>query len=213
VPIFLIRHGETEANASRIMQTPEVPLSERGLAQAERLAARLADAGVTRILASDLSRAERTARALAGATGAPVELDPLLQERSFGDWRGRPYAEIGRDPFAADALPPGGESWGDFHARVDRAWERVLALAASEAVLAVVTHGLVKHSVAARRVDLPPGVPRPGRDGPPLRFGNTALTRIVGPGPWRVELLGCVAHLPQEAAAGAAVPPPGGAPA
>lgn len=211
--ILLIRHGETGANASRIMQTPEVPLSERGLAQAERLAERLAEAGVTRILASDLPRAERTARALADASSAPVELEPLLQERSFGDWRGRPYAEIGRDPFAADALPPGGESWSDFHARVDRAWQRVVALAATEAVLAVVTHGLVKHSVVARRVELPRGVSRPGRDGPPLRFGNTALTRIAGPEPWRVELLGCVAHLARETGAGAAVSPSGGAPA
>ena len=30
--IFLIRHGETAANAARIVQTPDTPLSERGIA-------------------------------------------------------------------------------------------------------------------------------------------------------------------------------------
>jgi hypothetical protein len=28
-----------------------------------------------------------------------------------------------------------------------------------------------------------------------LRFGNTALTILHGPSPWRVELLACTAHL------------------
>ena len=31
--IFLIRHGETAGNANRVVQVPETPLSERGLAQ------------------------------------------------------------------------------------------------------------------------------------------------------------------------------------
>ena len=39
--ILLIRHGETELNAKRVLQPPETPLSERGVAQAERLARRL----------------------------------------------------------------------------------------------------------------------------------------------------------------------------
>src|SRR5262245_21507210 len=34
--IFLIRHGETLGNASRVVQHPDDPLSPRGLAQAER---------------------------------------------------------------------------------------------------------------------------------------------------------------------------------
>jgi broad specificity phosphatase PhoE len=46
MPILLIRHGETDSNAARIVQTPDVPLSARGVAQAERLARRLAGAGV-----------------------------------------------------------------------------------------------------------------------------------------------------------------------
>ena len=194
--IFLIRHGETAGNARRVMQHPHTPLSADGIAQADRLARRLADAGIAHILASDMARAERTARAVHDATGAPLELEPLLHERNFGDLRGRPYAEFDFDPFAPEFVPPAGESWAVFHERVDRAWARVTELALSvDGHLAVVTHGLVCHSVATRWVELPEGAASTGRDGPPLRFGNTAVTTVVGPDPWRVERLACTAHL------------------
>ncbi|GAG07470.1 unnamed protein product, partial [marine sediment metagenome] len=83
--IYVIRHGETPSNAARIIQTPETPLSALGEEQAERLAARLATCGITRIVSSDLPRAAMTAQQLASTTRAPVDHDPLLQERNFGD--------------------------------------------------------------------------------------------------------------------------------
>jgi probable phosphoglycerate mutase len=190
VSIFLIRHGETVGNASRIVQRPESPLSPRGVAQAERLARRLAAAGVRHIVASDLARAVTTAQHLQRATGAPLTFDPLLQERNFGDIRGTAYADLGFDMFEPDYAPPSGESWAVFHARVDRAWARVQELAAAiTGHLAVVTHGLVCRSLAARHVVLPPGVVAPER------WENTSLTILDGPAPWRVCLLNCVIHL------------------
>src|SRR5262249_32633944 len=90
--IYLLRHGETGANAARVVQRAHVPLSARGRAQALRLAERLAKVGIARIRSSDLVRAVETAETLAAATGAPVELDPELAERSYGDVRGWPYA-------------------------------------------------------------------------------------------------------------------------
>jgi len=36
--IYLVRHAETDANATRVVQVPGVPLSARGRAQAARLA-------------------------------------------------------------------------------------------------------------------------------------------------------------------------------
>ncbi len=56
--IYLIRHGETAGNATGVVQMPETPLSERGLAQASLLGERLSDAGIGQILASDYARAE-----------------------------------------------------------------------------------------------------------------------------------------------------------
>ena len=39
--ILIVRHGETDGNAARILQRPDVPLNERGMRQAEQLARRL----------------------------------------------------------------------------------------------------------------------------------------------------------------------------
>ena len=189
--LFLIRHGETEGNALRIVQHPHVPLSPRGLVQAERLARRLAAVGIVRIVASDYARAVTTAEHLQRATGAPLVIEPLLRERNFGDLRGRPYAELGFDMFEPDYAPPNGETWPMFHERVDRAWAKVqeLAAATSDGSLAVVTHGLVCRSLAARHLILGDGVVAPER------WENASLTIVDWPAPWRVRLLNCVAHL------------------
>jgi broad specificity phosphatase PhoE len=188
--LFLIRHGETVGNASRTVQHPDNPLSPRGVAQAERLARRLATEGIAHILSSDFARARTTAEHLQRATGAPLSFEPLLQERNFGDLRGTPYADLGFDMFEPDYAPPNGESWPVFHARVDQAWARVQGLAAStRGRLAVVTHGLVCRSLAANHLILPNG------EEAPERWENTSLTIVDWPAPWRVRLLNCAAHL------------------
>ena len=92
--IYLIRHGETACNARRIVQQTDTPLNAHGALQADRLAARLADAGLTRIITSDYRRARQTAAALAQGGTVPLELTPLLRERDLGRLRGRPYAEV-----------------------------------------------------------------------------------------------------------------------
>ena len=188
--IFLIRHGETAGNAARIVQRPDIPLSERGLAQAERVARRLANAGLTNILSSDLRRAAMTADQLARATGLPIAFEPLLHERNFGDIRGTAYTDLGFDPFDPGYAPPNGETWDVFHARVDRAWARIQAeAAAARGSLAVVTHGLVCKSLAGRHLALPDG------EDVPERWENTSVTIIDAQAPWRVALLNCCAHL------------------
>jgi broad specificity phosphatase PhoE len=120
----------------------------------------------------------------------PLTFEPLLHERNFGDLRGTPYAALGFDMFEPDYAPPNGETWPVFHARVDRAWARVQALAdATGGHLAVVTHGLVCRSLAARHLALPDGV------SVPERWENASVTIVEGPAPWRVQRLNCIAHL------------------
>jgi probable phosphoglycerate mutase len=189
--IYLVRHGETAFNAAKILQLPATPLSERGLAQAECVAKRLAAAGVARILVSDMRRAEMTAAAIARTTGAELVCDPDLAERNFGALRGRPYAELGLDPFALEYEPPEGESWAAFHARVDRAWARVDAAArAAAGPIAVVTHGLVCRSIVSRLVRLGEGLSLDGRG-----WRNTSVTLLEGGDPWLVRLLDDCSHL------------------
>lgn len=187
--ILLVRHGETASNAARILQTPDIPLSERGVAQADRLAARLARLGVAAILTSDYARARMTAERVRAATAAPLEEWPELRERNFGALRGRAYADLGFDPFAPDYEPPEGESWRVFHERTARAWPRILARAqALDGNLAVITHGLVVRAFAEREVGL-------GGLEPPLGWPNTSLTIVASDPPPALELLNCVAHL------------------
>ncbi len=198
--IYLIRHGETALNATRVIQTGETPLSTNGLAQADRLGARLADVGITRILASDYARADMTAQAVSKTSGVAIETRPLLRERHLGDLRGRAYADLGFDPFAPDYEPPGGESWEVFHARVDDAWAEVAEAAAeNDGHLAVVTHGLVCMSVVTRLVDLPPALAADASG-----WLNTSVTVLDDDAPHTVRLLNCAAHLDHAEAKGPA---------
>jgi probable phosphoglycerate mutase len=199
--ILLVRHGETEQNAARVVQVPSSPLSAQGRAQAQRLARRLAGLGVVRILASDLPRAVETAAYASTATGVAVELEPLLRERDFGDLRGTPYAALDFDPFAPGYVPPNGESLAVFHARVALAWERVTqAAAATAGKLLVVTHGLVCRALAERQLRLAPGLSIPPQ------WANTSLSEVDAAPPWTVRLLNCTAHLAADVAPrGAAV--------
>lgn len=188
--IAIVRHGETASNAARILQTPEIPLNERGLAQAERAAARIAALGAAALVTSDLLRAQMTATAIARATGLSAELDPLLQERNFGALRGKRYEEVGAEIWRADFHPPEGESGTMFDQRVARAWSAIVARAATlEGPLVVVTHGLVCGSIARQFLAIEPP------HAMPQRWGNTSVTLCEPSTPHRVQVLNCVEHL------------------
>lgn len=194
--IILVRHGETEGNAARVLQRPEIPLSATGIRQAERLAERLRILGGTRLLCSDLTRAQMTAEPIARALGLRIETTPLLQERNFGDLRGTPYAALDGDPFAPDLVPPNGESWDAFHARVAEVFDLVrLARAETHGNLIVVTHGLVCRALVARHVECV------GGQVVPARFDNTSVTVLESKKPWRAQLVNCCAHLADAEAA------------
>ena len=188
--IVLIRHGETLLNAARTLQPADTPLGPRGLAQAQALARRLGAGGVRAILSSDLPRALQTAGILGAACGLPVMVEPLLQERNFGDLRGRPYDALGFDPLAMTDAPPGGESATAFRERVARAFARIVALRTTlDGDLAVVTHGLLIHALLERHARFGAG------SALPARLGNTSVTILHAEAPHGVTLLDCTAHL------------------
>src|ERR1700731_1150817 len=188
--ILLVRHGETDANASRILQRADVALSARGLRQAEQLAQRLFDHGFVQIVCSDLLRARMTAAPLAARSGIAIQETPLLQERNFGDLRGMAYAALPEDPFGPDVRPPNGEDWPTFHARVADAFAFIVSRRRSvNGTLVVVTHGLVCRALVERHALLSEGV------AVPERFDNTSITVIHEDAPHRVGLLNCTAHL------------------
>ncbi len=87
-----IRHGQTEWNRlGKIQGIMNIPLSEEGISQAERLADRLASERQHRwqgIVCSDLDRAAKTAAIIADRLHIPVHADVRLRERSFGEAEG-----------------------------------------------------------------------------------------------------------------------------
>jgi probable phosphoglycerate mutase len=188
--ILIVRHGETDGNAARVLQRPDVPLNDRGMRQAELLARRLSEHGFVHILCSDLLRARMTAAPLAACSGIAIEENPLLQERNFGDLRGMPYAALPQDPFGPDVAPPNGEDWPTFHARVADAFAFVVARRRSlDGTLVVITHGLVCRALVERHAALADAMVAPER------FDNTSITVIDETAPHRISLINCTRHL------------------
>lgn len=188
--ILVVRHGETDGNALRVLQRADVPLNARGMQQAEQLARRLSGHGFVHILCSDLLRAQMTAAPIASLSGIAIEETPLLQERNFGDLRGTPYADLAEDPFGPDFAPPNGEDWPAFHARVADAFAFIVDRRRSlNGTLVVVTHGFVCRALVERHALLPEGVVSPER------FDNTSVTVLHEHAPHGISLLNCTRHL------------------
>lgn len=188
--ILLVRHGETDGNAARVLQRPDVPLNARGMQQAEQLARRLAGSGFVHILCSDLLRARMTAAPLAARSGIAIEESPLLAERNFGDLRGTPYAALAENPFGPDFAPPNGEDWPAFHARVAEAFAFIVSRRRrANGIMVVVTHALVCRAVVERHARLGEGV------AVPERFDNTGITVLHADAPHEVSLVNCTRHL------------------
>ncbi|KVT51746.1 histidine phosphatase family protein [Burkholderia ubonensis] len=153
--ILFIRHGETAWNRiKRIQGHIDIPLADSGLAQAQRLAVRLAretrdGARVDAIYSSDLMRAQQTAQPAADALGLPLVLRAGLRERAYGIFQGHDSTEIeARFPDAYAAWqtrdpgfePEGGESQRVFYHRVLHALEPIVA-AHPGGRIACVAHG------------------------------------------------------------------------
>src|SRR5580704_1273999 len=195
--ILLVRHGETDGNAARILQRPDVPLNDRGLRQAEQLARRLSALDFARIVCSDLLRARMTAAPLAARSAVAIEQSPLLQERNFGDLRGMAYAALAENPFGPDVAPPNGEDWPTFYARVAEAFAFIVSKRRNvNGTLVVVTHGLVCGAIAERHVRLPDCIAAPER------FDNTSITVLHEDAPHDVSLINCTRHLTTSLEAG-----------
>jgi probable phosphoglycerate mutase len=188
--IVLVRHGETEGNAARVLQRADIALNAHGIRQAECLAERLASMPIAHILCSDLKRAQMTATPIAERLGLAIETTPLLAERNFGDLRGTPYAELDCDPFAPGFAPPQGETWEMFYERVEQAFALIAARRReTTGDLLVVTHGLVCRVILERHA-----LHEPARQ-TTISLSNTSVTLLDDQAPHHARLVNCCSHL------------------
>ena len=102
--LFLVRHGETEENAARILQG-HMPghLSAQGVAQLRVLHDELLPVAFDAVVCSDLKRCVDSARILAEGRALPVSYTPMLRERDWGSLTGKPIDGLqGGAPFPDD---------------------------------------------------------------------------------------------------------------
>ncbi len=147
--ILLARHGQTPLSVDRRYSGQGDPaLTELGLRQAERTAARLAaQPHLAAIVSSPLSRALGTAERAADAAGVPLVVDEDLIETDFGAWEGLTFREAAdQDPelhsrwlVDTTVAPPGGESFAAVRERVERGLRRIVEERPGS-VVAVVSH-------------------------------------------------------------------------
>ena len=156
--VFLIRHGDTERSvARRHTGRADIPLTEEGRRQANRLGARLAGERFALVLVSPLQRALETARLAGFAVGEKdgADLEPDLVEWDYGAYDNMTAVEIRRErpgwtPWNGGF--PGGETLEDLEARADRVLARIRPV---EGDVALFAHGHILRVVTARWLEQP----------------------------------------------------------
>jgi probable phosphoglycerate mutase len=153
--ILLIRHGQTEWNrVERFRGQADVPLNETGLAQAEATGRRVAQTWrPVAIYSSPLSRAVKTAEAVARHFDLSVQIHPALADIDYGDWQGlTPDEARQRWPEEIDnwynhperARIPNGETLTELRQRAMRTVGELIANHADDTIV------LVGHTVINR---------------------------------------------------------------
>ena len=175
---LLIRHGETAWNRElRFQGQLDVPLNEMGFEQAQRLKTRMVQALAewqaqgrvpTRLISSDLLRAQQTAQPVAEVLGQSCLLHAGLREQCYGMFEGMRSPDIQAQypeawqrwlAFDADDAVEGAETTRAFHDRVMVALQELAQQYAGEHVV-VVTHGGVLDMVWRHAQDLSLSGPR-----------------------------------------------------
>jgi broad specificity phosphatase PhoE len=152
--IVVVRHGETEwSRTGRHTGRTDVPLTDGGRHDAQRVGQWLGTETFDRVLTSPLQRAADTC-ALAGF-GEVAEVDPTLVEWDYGEYEGRRSEEILAEQPDWQIWTHGaaeGETVERMQGRVTEVCERLLDLDGRTLVFA---HGHFLRALAAAWIELP----------------------------------------------------------
>ena len=178
--VLLVRHGLTATTGQLLTGwTPGVGLDDRGRAQARALGARIATVPLDAIVTSPLDRCQETVAQLtasrsAGSAGSAENGqaprpggDPVIDDRvgecKYGDWTGKPLAELAKDPLwpvvqahpSAVTFPgSGGESMLDMQHRAVAAVRDWNARLGKDATYLICSHGDVIKAIVADSLGL-----------------------------------------------------------
>lgn len=154
--VHLVRHGSHAELGAVLSGRSDIVLSAAGVAEAERVAARLAALPIDGVYSSPCKRARQTAEVIAARVGLPVAVEDALDEIDFGTWRGRSFVELEEDAAwrrwnaaRGTGQAPGGETMAGASARAVAFVERI-ASAAERGMVVMASHcdvirGIVAH--------------------------------------------------------------------
>jgi probable phosphomutase (TIGR03848 family) len=167
--LLLVRHGLTALTGPVLAGwTPGLSLDDRGRAQVQALADRLAPLPLDAVISSPLDRCLETAAAVTARLRRPageIVQDERFGEVRYGDWTGRPLEELAKEPLwrtvqahPSAAVFPGGESLAAAQHRAVTAvrdWNaRVAAVAGPDARYLVCSHGDIIKAIVADALGL-----------------------------------------------------------
>lgn len=198
--IYLVRHGQTLWNEEgRLCGSSDVLLSDEGMVQAMKLAARMKCVGIHAIYSSPLTRARQTAEAIASLHQIPVRIEPNLTEIDYGEWEGMKVAEAMENFPELERLrreepmrfaAPKGEPMAEFAERVITA-VREIASHHNNQTVCIVAHQTVNRFVICWAMQMDFRMWRRLRQDPAC----VNLLQVQDDGLWRVCLLNDTCHL------------------
>lgn len=151
-----IRHAEIEHLGSKITGRNEsAALTRFGIAQAGRIALRLAEENIVAVYSSPQERARETARPLADRLDQTLDVCAALDELDYGDWTGQTIESLRRlaqwqafNSIRSCTRIPNGESMLEAQFRIVGFIDRLRERHGSGAI-ALVTHGdLIRAALA-----------------------------------------------------------------
>jgi broad specificity phosphatase PhoE len=161
--LYFIRHGENDfvLRGAIAGRQPDIHLNDTGREQAKRLADGLHREGIERIFSSPLERCRETAEPLARRIGIKIEPAYELLELDFGEWTGRPFAELDAcetwrryNQFRSGTRIPGGEMMLEVQARIV-GFVQDLCSRIPKSKIALFTHGDVIRSALLYYLGMP----------------------------------------------------------
>lgn len=168
--ILLVRHGQTPTTGQVLPgRASGLHLAEAGVAQAHRVAERIAEMPkIDAIYASPLERARETAAPIAKALKQRVKIDKGLLECEFGDWTGEKLSSLMKLPewSTVQRAPssfrfPNGESFTEMQTRMVSALDRirqahpggtVVCVSHADPIKAAVAHAMGTHLDLFQRI-------------------------------------------------------------
>jgi probable phosphoglycerate mutase len=174
--VFLVRHGTTPTTGAVLPgRAKGLHLADKGVAQAERVARRLADLGADSfagVYASPMERTRETAAPIGRALGQRVKIRKGLIEAEFGEWTGAKLKDLYKLPewetvqkYPSGFRFPGGESFTEMQTRItgqlrelvgEHPGERIVCVSHADPIKAAIADAMGTHLDQFQRIVVGP---------------------------------------------------------